>query len=107
MTYQEVFEQVKEIFEKADVSGVREHMAFQFDLVGDPEGAFYAEISEGKLDVQPYEYYDRDVRFISSADTLLKIVNGKMDPVMAFTLGKLKVEGDLTTALKIGQLARG
>lgn len=107
MTYQEVFEQVKGVFEKADVSGVKEHMAFQFDLVGDPEGAFYAEVSDGKLDVQPYEYYDRDVRFISSADTLLKIVEGKMDPIMAFTVGKLKVEGDLTTALKIQQLARG
>lgn len=106
MTYQEVFEQVKEIFEQADVSDIKEHMAFEFDLDGDPEGAFYAEISDGKLDIQPYEYYDRDVRFISSADTLLKLAMGKMDPVMAFTLGKLKVEGDLTLALKIQQLAR-
>lgn len=105
MTYQEVFEEVKGIFEQTDVSGITEHMAFEFDLEGEVQGAFYAEVSGGKLDVQPYEYHDRDVRFISSADTLLKIVKGQMDPVVAFTIGKLKVEGDLTMALKIQQLA--
>lgn len=39
--------------------------------------------------------------FICSADTLLKLAAGKLDPVFAFTTGKLKVEGSLEKALKL------
>lgn len=51
--------------------------------------------------MEPYEYYDRDAIFICSADTLLKLAAGKLDPVFAFTTGKLKVEGSLEKALKL------
>lgn len=53
------------------------------------------------LSIEPYEYYDRDAIFICSADTLLKIAAGKLDPVFAFTTGKLKVEGSLDKALEL------
>ena len=62
---------------------------------------FYAEAKDGRLYVEPYEYYDRDAIFICSADTLLKLAAGKLDPVFAFTTGKLKVEGSLEKALKL------
>lgn len=32
---------------------------------------------------------------------LLKLVNGKLDPVIAFTTGKLKVDGDMGAALEL------
>ena len=101
MSYEEVFTKVKEIFMKADVSRVEEHLAFQFDITGEGQGTFYAEVKEGKLYVEPYEYYDRDAIFICSADTLLKLAAGKLDPVFAFTTGKLKVEGSLEKALML------
>ncbi len=71
MTYEEVFSQVKKIFMEADVSGEKEHLAFQFNIAGEGEGAFYAEVKEGVLYVEPYEYYDRDAIFTCSAETLL------------------------------------
>ena len=37
MTYEEVFTQIKSIFMEADVSGEKEHLAFQFNVTGDPE----------------------------------------------------------------------
>lgn len=101
MTYENVFETVKEIFMKADVSKVEEHLAFQFNIIGEGEGIFYAEVKEGKLYMEPYEYYDRDAIFFCSADTLLKLAAGKLDPVFAFTTGKLKVEGSLEKALML------
>lgn len=101
MTYENVFETVKEKFMKADVSKVEEHLAFQFNITGEGEGIFYAEVKEGKLYMEPYEYYDRDAIFICSADTLLKLAAGKLDPVFAFTTGKLKVEGSLEKALML------
>ena len=101
MTYQEVFEQVKMKFMKADVSGVKEHLAFQFNITGEGAGSFYAEVRDGKLCVEPYEYHDRDASFTCSADTLLKLADRKMDPVSAFTLGRLKVDGDIGKALML------
>ena len=101
MTFETVFQTVKEIFMKADVSKVDEHLAFQFNITGPGEGIFYAEAKDGRLYVEPYEYYDRDAIFICSADTLLKLAAGKLDPVFAFTTGKLKVEGSLEKALKL------
>ena len=101
MTYQEIFEQFKNAVKDRDVSAVQGHYAFQFNITGEGAGAFYVEVKDGQLNVEPYEYYDRDALFICSADVLFKIMNKKMDPMMAFTLRKLKVEGDLGKALKI------
>lgn len=101
MTYEEIFEKVKKLFEQADVSEVKEHLAYQFNITGEGEGAFYAEIQDGKLDIQPYEYYDRDAIFICKADVLFGIISGEIDPIKAFTVGKLKVDGSIDKALKL------
>lgn len=31
----------------------------------------------------------------------IKLIDGKLDPIVAFTTGKLKVEGDINAALEI------
>lgn len=85
----------------ADVSDVKEHLAYQFNITGEAQGIFYAEVKDGKLYVEPYEYYDRDAMFTCKAETLLKIAEGKLDPIMAVTLQKLKVEGNIDKALKL------
>lgn len=101
MTYAEFFEEVKSKFMEADTSDITEHLAYQFNITGEGEGIFYVEVKDGVLSVEPYEYYDRDVMFICEAKTLRKIAEGKLDPVAAFTLGKLKVEGSIDKALKL------
>lgn len=101
MTFEEVVTTVKEKLKGVDVSHVTEHLAYQFNITGEGEGIFYAEVKDGALSIEPYEYYDRDAIFICSADTLLKIMDGKLDPVKAFTFQKLKVEGSIEQALKI------
>ncbi len=104
MTYADMFSKVKGMMMEADVSTVNEHLAYQFNITGEAEGIFYAEVKEGKLYVEPYEYYDRDAIFICSAETLFKITEGKLDPVLAVTLGKLKVEGNIDKALYLKKL---
>lgn len=101
MTYEEMFEAAKKEFMKADVSKVEEHLAFQFNITGPGSGIFYAEVKEGVLYVEPYEYYDRDAIFTCTAETLFKLIDRKLDPVLAFTLGKLKVDGSIEQALKV------
>ena len=79
-------------------------MAFQFNIEGEGEGAFYAEVKDGKLSIEPYEYYDRDAMFTATGEDFIKIAEGKLDPVMAFTMQKLKVEGNIEKALKLKEL---
>lgn len=104
MTYDELVKQVGAIASKADVSRIQGRIAFQFNIEGEAAGAFYLLISDGKADVEPYEYYDRDVLITCTADTLLKMVKGRMDPVLAYTTKKIRVDGDLGKALVLKEI---
>lgn len=105
MTYAEFFYEIKNKFMGADVSDIKEHLAYQFSIEdGEAGGIFYVEVKEGQLFVEPYEYYDRDAMFISDPDTFMKIAEGKVDPVWAFTTGKLKVEGNIDKALRLKEI---
>lgn len=101
MTYEEILDKVHKEVKDKDVSMIHEHLAYQFNIHGEGEGAFYIEVKDGQLSVEPYEYYDRDACFICDAKVLFGLMSGKLDPVKAFTVGTLKVEGDLTKALKL------
>ncbi|MDD6812656.1 MAG: SCP2 sterol-binding domain-containing protein [Lachnospiraceae bacterium] len=101
MTYEEIFNKIQDMTKDIDVSMIQEHLAYQFNIRGEGEGAFYIEVKEGKLYVEPYEYYDRDAIFICTSEVLFQLMSGSLDPVKAFTIGKLKVEGDLGKALKL------
>ena len=104
MTYAEMFAKVKGMLMDADVSDIHEHLAYQFNITGEAEGILYAEVKEGQLYVEPYEYFDRDAMFTCTAETLFKLAEGKTDPVLAFTIGKLKVEGNIDKALRLKDL---
>ncbi len=39
-----------------------------------------------------------------SPDNLVKLMNGRLNPMLAFTMGKLKVEGSMGIAMKLAQL---
>lgn len=104
MTYEELVTNVKKAAKKAKVSRTVGHVAFQFNVEGEAEGAFYLEIDDGKINVEPYEYYDRDVIIVTSADTIMQMVEGKLQPRVACTKELLKVYGEveLLNVLPIG-----
>ena len=104
MTYAEFFSQIKGEFMNADVSGITEHLAYQFNITGEASGIFYVEVKDGKLYVEPYEYFDRDAMFTCSAETLRELAEGKLDPVLAVTVQRLKAEGNIDKALRFKEL---
>lgn len=105
MTYEEFFNEFKGKFAGADVSDIHEHLAFQFNIEDEEAGGiFYVEVKDGALYVEPYEYYDRDAIFICAPDVLLKIADGKKDPIAAFTEQKLRVEGNIDKALRLKEI---
>lgn len=100
MTYEEIVAKIKELCGSAELKDYNKHLAVEVEIRGEGEGVFYIEAKDGKINVEPYSYNDRDVRLIASADNFLKITSGKLDPVFAFTTGKLKVEGSVDKALE-------
>ncbi|MCR4945882.1 MAG: SCP2 sterol-binding domain-containing protein [Lachnospiraceae bacterium] len=105
MTFNDVFTKVKEIAADADLTG-KDFLAVQVNLTGKEGGVFYVEIKDGKVNVEPYEYNDRNCALTLSLDDFNKLLNGKLDPVFAFTAGKLKVDGDVGKALEFSKLLR-
>ena len=105
MTFNEVLEKVKEVATDADLTG-KDFLAVQVNLTGKEGGVFYVEIKDGKVNVEPYEYNDRNCALTLSLDDFNKLLNGKLDPVFAFTAGKLKVDGDVGKALEFSKLLR-
>ena len=53
---------------------------------------------------EPYEYYDRNAILTVNATNFTKLINGKLDPVIAFTTGKLKVDGDIKCRFRAYQV---
>ena len=100
MTYEEIFQTSKELIMKSDVSNTEGHLAVQIEIEGEGEGAFYIELKDKQLFVEPYEYYDRDCKFIISGENFLKLAEGKLDPVAAFFDGRLKIDGSVEKALE-------
>lgn len=104
MTYEELVKKAKETYGIADASSIKDHVAIQFNVTGEAAGAFYLEISDGKVTIEPYEYYDRDVIVTTDAATLIKLAEGTLGMEAAYLTGKIKAEGDLGKGLLLKEL---
>lgn len=100
MTYEQIVAKAKEIMAAKSADGVKDHLAAEIHITGEGKGAFYVEVNEGKIAVEPYEYYDRDFILTATADDLLAVVEGKLDAVLAYTTGKIKIDGSVDKALE-------
>ena len=67
---------------------------------------FYVEVKDHKVSVEPYEYNDRNCAISMSSDDFNKMITEKFDPVMAFTIGKLKVDGDIGKAVEFSKVLK-
>lgn len=105
MTYQEIVEIMKNAFEPADASAIVEHAAIQINVFGEGEGAFYIEVSGGRVNVQPYEYYDRDAIVTTNADTLVEIAEGRLKIDDAFSANRLWIDGNVAKVFVLNQLS--
>ena len=104
MTYEELVQKARETYGKASADNIKEHVAIQFNVTGEGAGAFYLEISDGKISIEPYEYYDRDVIVTTDAETLIKMAEGKLGIEAAYLTGKIKADGNLTKGLLLKEL---
>ena len=105
MTFNDLLEKVRFLSQKIDASNVN-FLAVQVNITGDNGGVFYMEIKEGKINIEPNDYHDRSCGITINMDHFNKLLDGKLDAVAAFTLGKLKVDGDLGKAIEFSNLIK-
>ena len=105
MTFNELVTKVRNMAQAVDASN-RDFLAVQINITGKDPGVFYVEVKDHRINVEPYDYHDRNCAITISMTNFNKLIDGKLDPNLAFTTGKLKVEGDAGKALEFANLLK-
>ncbi len=74
---------------------------YLFDIDG--AGKWIVRVENGQVSVQEGQG-DADTTISASEETFMRIVDGEQNATSAFMMGKLKVSGDLTNAMKLQKL---
>ena len=91
MTYEEIVAKVKKEFGSADVSKYEGHLALQINITGEGSGAFYAEINDGQLFIEPFDYKDNDAILTASGEDIVNILSGNLGAVKLLKPEKLQL----------------
>lgn len=101
MTYENIINKMQKQAIKCNATCIDDHIAIQFNILGEGEGAFYVEIAAGRIMVQPYEYYDRDAVVYVDAETLFEVLAGKTSISEVTSSGKLVIQGNYDASIKL------
>lgn len=89
-------------FNPAASKGV--NATYQFDLTGDGGETFHVNVNDGSCAVCDGAAGAANITITMTAADYVDMINGKLNPQMAFMGGKLKIKGDMSLALKMQQL---
>lgn len=101
MTFFEMFDAAKAGLKNADVSGLNGHIAIQIEVTEDGCGIFYAEVTDGVLNVQPYNYYDHTAAVTLPHSTLFALLRRETTLPEAVAQEKAFVQGCMESAAKL------
>lgn len=74
---------------------------FQFVATGDGGGDKFVKIAGGEVEIGDGKAENATIVLTSSAADWLALMNGQMNGQTAFITGKLKIQGDMTLAMKL------
>lgn len=104
MTYEELVANIQKTYARADAKSIPGHVAIQVNVTGEGEGAFYIEVADGAIHVEPYEYYDRDAIISTSAQHILDIVTKKDSVEALLAAGQADVYGNVDKTSLFGEI---
>ena len=94
MTYEEIVDKVRGIYEDADARMIFEHVAIQINIVGEGSGILYLEVAHRQICVEPYDYYDRDGILECDATAVCDIFDNKLTVWEALDQGRIHYYGN-------------
>jgi putative sterol carrier protein len=101
-TIADVFKDMEGKFKADKAAGI--NATFQFDITGDGGGQYNAVIDDGQATFAQGTADAPTVTITALDEDWIRIVNGQLNPQMAFMTGKIKVKGDLGLATKLGTI---
>ena len=99
MTAQEFFAALPEKVDPEKTAGMTGSYVFDIDGVGQ----WTVVVNDGTVTVTEGTE-PADCTILASEETLLKIARGEANPTTAYMTGKLKIQGDMSAALKLQKL---
>jgi putative sterol carrier protein len=78
----------------------------QFHIAGDKGGDFVVKIGGGELDVSEGTNDSPSATIETDDETWMGIVAGTTNPMTAFTLGKLKIKGNMGDVMKLQNMIK-
>jgi len=101
-TVKEIFELMPTRFNKDAAAGM--NAVYQFDITGEGGGQWHADIVDGEITVSEGTHDSPNITLTMADQDYIDMVEGRLNGQMAFMSGKLKIKGDMSLAMKIGQL---
>jgi putative sterol carrier protein len=74
---------------------------YQFHVSGEEGGTFQVRLENQQAEISEGTPYKSDCTLEMSAEHLIQLIEGQLNPTTAFMLGKLKVNGSLGQAMKL------
>jgi putative sterol carrier protein len=94
-------ETIKTAFIPEKAAGV--DTVIQFKFTGSQASEWYVIVKDQKCESIPGTHPSPKMTMTVDSDDYVKMSIGEMDATMAFLKGKVKVAGDMSVALKMGQ----
>lgn len=94
MTYKDIVDKVREVFEYADARNIFEHIAIQINVTGEGEGIMYMEVAQRQVSIEPYDYYDRDGIVTIDSHVLMDLCDKKYKFRYAYEHGLMSYQGN-------------
>jgi len=98
----EVFELMAGAFKPEAAAGV--DAVFQYSISGDAGGDWHIIVKDRKCKINEGLAEAPTVTLILSDEDFIKLITKELNPMTAYTTGKLKIEGDMFKAQLMGQL---
>ena len=97
-----MFAQMPDAFLADKAGGV--DVIFQYDITGEGGGQWYSVIKDGTCEVGQGTHEAPTTTIIMASADFLALMSGTLNPMQAYTTGKLKIEGDLMKSQLIEKL---
>ena len=99
---QQVFENMCTVFDASAANG--ENALVAFDISGENGGKYWTRIQNGTCEVNAGDApAEPDMVLSASSEDYLDMINGTLNPMTGFMMGKIKVKGNMGMAMKLQQ----
>ncbi len=102
MTVAETFETMKTLFNPSAAAGMNK--TIQWNISGEDAGQWAFKIAEQTCELIEGGVEKADLTMSMSDKDWIAIAEGKLDPMNAFMMGKVKTQGDVMLAMRIQQI---